>query len=58
MMSNDTRQLLYELELTLLTMLPNTDSTKLKLRFEDIIQNYKITKKTAGNLENDLQEKN
>lgn len=33
-MSNDTRQLLYELEPTLLTTLPNTDSTKLKLRFE------------------------
>lgn len=56
-MSNDTRQLLYELELTLLTMLPNTDSTKIKLRFEEIIQNYEITKKTAENLENDLQEK-
>ena len=56
-MSNDTRQLLYELELTLLTMLPNTDSIKLKLRFEEIIQNYEITRKTAENLENDLQEK-
>lgn len=56
-MSNDTRQLLYELELTLLTMLPNTDFTKLKLRFEEIIQTYEITKKTAEDLENDLQEK-
>ena len=56
-MSNDTRQLLHELELTLLTMLPNTDSIKLKLRFEEIIQNYEITRKTAENLENDLQEK-
>ena len=56
-MSNDTHQLLYELELTLLTMLPNTDSTKLKLHFEEIIQNYEIMKKTAENLENDLQEK-
>ena len=46
-MSNDTRQLLYELERTLLTALPNTDSTKLKIRFEEIIQNYEITKKTS-----------
>ena len=46
-MSNDTRQLLYELEPTLLTALPNTDSTKLKIRFEEIIQNYEITKKTS-----------
>ena len=53
-MSNDTRQLLYELELALLTMLPNTDSTKLKLRFEEIIQNYEITKMTEENIENDL----
>lgn len=44
-MSNDTHQLLYELEPTLLTALPNTDSTKLKIRFEEIIQNYEITKK-------------
>ena len=56
-MPNDTRQLLYELQLTLLTMLPNTDSTKLKLRFEEIIQNYEITKNTEENLGNDLQEK-
>ena len=46
-MSNDTRQLLYELEPTLLTALPNTDSTKLKIRIEEIIQNYEITKKTS-----------
>lgn len=46
-MSNDTLQLLYELEPTLLTALPNTDSTKLKIRFEEIIQNYEITKKTS-----------
>ena len=46
-MSNDTRQLLYELEPTLLTALPNTDSTKIKIRFEEIIQNYEITKKTS-----------
>lgn len=46
-MSNDTRQLLYELEPTRLTALPNTDSTKLKIRFEEIIQNYEITKKTS-----------
>lgn len=46
-MSNDTRQLLYELDPTLLTALPNTDSTKLKIRFEEIIQNYEITKKTS-----------
>ena len=46
-MSNDTSQLLYELEPTLLTALPNTDSTKLKIRFEEIIQNYEITKKTS-----------
>ena len=56
-MSNDTRQLLYELELAILTILPNTDSTKLKLRFEEIIQNYEITKTTEENIENDLQEK-
>jgi integrase/recombinase XerD len=55
--SNDTRQLLCELEPTLLTALPNTDSTKLKLRFEEIIQNYEITKKTSEDFENDLQEK-
>ena len=46
-MSKDTRQLLYELEPTLLTALPNTDSTKLKIRFEEIIQSYEITKKTS-----------
>jgi len=46
-MSNDTRQLLYELEPTLLTALPNTNSTKLKIHFEEIIQNYEITKKTS-----------
>lgn len=46
-MSNDTRQLLYELEPTRLTALPNTDSTKLKIRFEEIIQNYEITKKIS-----------
>ena len=46
-MAKDTCQLLYELEPTLLTALPNTDSTKFKIRFEEIIQNYEITKKTS-----------
>ena len=46
-MSNDASQLLYELQPTLLTALPNTDSTKIKIRFEEIIQNYEITKKTS-----------
>jgi hypothetical protein len=60
-LSNDARQLLYELEPTLLTALPNTDSPKLKLRFEEIIPNYEIhyeiTKKTSEDLENYVQEK-
>ena len=44
-MSKDTCQLLYELEPTLLTALPNTDSTKIKIRSEEIIQIMKFRRK-------------
>ena len=44
-MSNDTRQLLYELEPTLLTALPNTDSTKFKIRFEELSKIMKLRRR-------------
>lgn len=53
----DARQLLYELEIASKIYLPNADHTKLKLYYEEILQNYDISKKTPDNLENDFQEK-
>jgi len=57
MASNDMAQILLELELIAATLVPNADTAKLKLRFEEVANNYHIEKKTIDALENDFSEK-
>ena len=57
MASNDMAQILLELELIAATLVPNADTAKLKLRFEEVANNYHIEKRTIDALENDFSEK-
>lgn len=53
-MANDTMQLLRELEVIHSTLLPETDLNKLKVRYEEVLNNYDIDKRTPSNLSEDL----
>ena len=46
MVANDMARLLLELETITLTLMPDADVTKLKLRFEEITNNYNIDRRT------------
>lgn len=57
MVANDTARLLMELETIASTLVPGADITKLKLRFEEVTNNYSIDRKTLEQLENDFADK-
>ena len=46
MVANDMARLLLELETITLALMPDADVTKLKLRFEEVINNYNIDRRT------------
>ena len=46
MVANDIARLLLELETITLTLMPDADVTKLKLRFEEVTNNYNIDRRT------------
>ncbi len=46
MVANDMARLLLELETITLTLMPDADVTKLKLRFEEVTNNYNIDRRT------------
>ena len=46
MVANDMARLLLELETITLTLIPDADVTKLKLRFEEVTNNYNIDRRT------------
>ena len=55
-MSNDTARILQELEIITGTLIPDADMPKLKIRYEEIVANYSVERKTPTSLENDLAE--
>ena len=57
MVANDTARLLMELETIAATLIPNADIPKLKLRFEEVTNNYNVDRKTLEALENDFKDK-
>lgn len=57
MAANDTARLLMELETMASTLISDADVVKLKLRFEEVANNYSIDRKTPAELENDFTEK-
>ena len=46
MVANHMARLLLELETITLTLMPDADVTKLKLRFEEVTNNYNIDRRT------------
>lgn len=56
-MGTDTARILQELEMMASTLLPDEDIAKLKYRYEEIISNYDVNRKTPENLENDFMDK-
>lgn len=56
-MSTDTARMLQELETLTTTLLPEADSIKMKIRYEEIISNYNINRRTPLSLENDMTDK-
>ena len=46
MVANDMARLLLELETITLTLMPDADVTKLKLRFEEVTNNYNVARRT------------
>ena len=57
MVANDTARLLMELETIAATLIPSADIVKLKLRFEEVTNNYTVDRKTLEALENDFRDK-
>jgi len=51
---SDAARLLNELEVVITTLVPSIDSVKLKIRLEEVIDNYKVNVKTTEQMENDL----
>lgn len=56
-MSYDVTKILQELESLTTTLLPDADVVKLKHRYEEIISNYHVERKTPENLSNDFADK-
>lgn len=56
-MSTDTARMLQELEIITSTLLPDADIVKMKLRYEEVVNNYEINRRTPLSLENDTQDK-
>ena len=46
MLENDMPRLLLQLETITLTLMPDADVTKLKLRFEEVTNNYNVDRRT------------
>ena len=57
MVANDMARLLLELETITLTLMPDADVTKLKLRFEEVTNNYNIDRRTIEEMNNDFEDK-
>ncbi|WP_373710716.1 tyrosine-type recombinase/integrase [Jeotgalibaca porci] len=56
-MSTDTARMLQELEILTTTLLPEADSVKMKIRYEEIVSNYTVNRRTPLSLENDVTDK-
>lgn len=57
MVANDTARLLMELEVIANTLISDEDVVKLKLRFEEVTNNYNVDRKTIEEMDNDLWSK-
>lgn len=57
MAANDTARLLMELETMASTLVSDADVVKLKLRFEEVANNYTVNRRTVEEMENDFAEK-
>lgn len=57
MVANDTARLLMELEVIANTLISDEDVVKLKLRFEEVANNYNVDRKTIEEMENDFNDK-
>lgn len=55
-MAGDTMKMLRELEVIHTTLIPEADAIKLKIRYEEVLNNYKISSRTPSNLKEDLIE--
>ena len=56
-MSNDMARLMQEIEIVTSTLIPDADIVKIKLRYEEIINNYDIQRRVPISLENDTRDK-
>lgn len=57
LMSTDMARILQELEIVTSTLVPDSDIVKLKYRYEEIISNYEVSRKTPISLKNDMSDK-
>lgn len=55
-MAGDIMTMLRDLEVMTSTLLPDADITKLKIRYEEILNNYEVTKRTPSSLDNDMMD--
>jgi integrase/recombinase XerD len=54
---NDTARLMNDLEVVVSTIIPDIDLNILVVRFEEVLGNYEVNRKTLKEIENDLLEK-
>ena len=53
-MAGDTMKMLRELEVIHTTLIPEADAVKLKIRYEEVLNNYEISSRTPSSLKEDL----
>lgn len=53
----DIARMLQELETVTSTLMPDADITKLKYRYEEVVSNYEVSRRTHSSLESDMNDK-
>lgn len=53
----DIARMLQELETVTSTLMPDADITQLKYRYEEVVSNYEVSRRTHSSLENDMNDK-
>lgn len=56
-MTIDTARMLQELEIMTATLFPDIDIIKLKSRYEEVLDNYDVSRRSTPSLENDMEDK-
>lgn len=56
-MMQDTARLVNDINVIVATLCPDVDATKLSIRLEEVVSNYKVHRKTVTDIEDDIAEK-